>query len=291
MDKLQQVKAGVEHQKFNGVEVSYGIAPILSTLGNLANSSDSPKWTLFLINVETIIRDREQKDHNITASEVLTDCDVLSQYISAYCRHCGGDDTDKPIVCFYLPHYENIPKQYLREKFPQGTEIRWGIRNSIEMELKRKGFQPEYDGVEVLFSVPGKISSWPHRDVLQDLTRYKDRIRFRKVLMVSHVPLDFHLCRAFRDFTIMESYTGNLKTLPDFGRKVFQDENVPFNKYTHLLLGDKWYLKSLIPSKSKRELKEVAAKERWNILSDKLVLEKILQHHYCVAETLTHPDI
>lgn len=285
-----------KRQVFNGVEVSYGISPILSTLSDLSTRPGRQTWNLYLINVETLIRDRKERDASLKAMAqgVITDCTVLAQYISAYNRYTAANDKGpNPVVCFYLSHYEDIPRIYLRNKLPKGTEERWRVRNIIEGILKTDGFPERFEDTDIRFAVPEYRDGrrWPHRELLTDLSHTFDGIRYRKTLMVSHVPLDFHLYRVFSEFSILESYTGAIKQVKQFGKKVFGDNDIPFNKYTHLLLGDRWYLEPQIKGTARRKLKEIAQKEHWALLPEKAVAEAIIQSKMVLPDLIMKPDI
>lgn len=282
---------------WNGLQVSFGIAPILSTLSELSNRHSKMDWTLYLINVETLIRDRKDhekhEDNNRSiAQAILDDCSVLAQYIAAYSRLTIPPQMNvTTIVCFYLPHYENVPQLFLKDKMLSGVEEMWKVRDEIEVLLKQKGWTANYEGTEVVFCVPNKKNPWPHKGLLEDLLKYKDDILYRKVLMISHVPSDFHLYKHFKQFNILESYTGKIKGVKELGEKVFKDKNIPWNKYTHLIFGDSKYLKSQILPKSKKQIKELAARNHWNLLPEKQVLQAIVDLHLVPVELLTKPDV
>lgn len=294
MEQLQKIPAD-RPSVYEGVQVSFGIAPILNTLSNLSTQSSRPSWTLYLINVETLIRDRKEdtKDPVVAAKAVITDMQVLSQYIAAYNRYTLTSRTKEtqPILCFYFPHYENIPKAYLREKLPSGTEQRWKIRDAIEKIISTQGLPSAYDDTQVFYAVVGTKGPWPHKDLLKDLAKLVEGIQYRKVLMISHVPLDFHLYRQFKEFHILESYTGALKTQKQLGKKVFGDDTLPFNKYLHLLLGDRWYLKSLVKTTTKNEMKKRAIKEHWAIIPDKGVLMSLVSMIPIPSDLFVKPDL
>ena len=292
-DTLPQIDIG-KPQVFNGLEVSYGIAPILHTLSDMSNRSMRPKWDLFLINVETLIRDRKELQGPIEqiARAVITDCTVLAQYIAMYCQMTlPPNGVNKALVCFYLPHYENLPKQYLRTKFPKGTEERWPIRDKVGQIVTKEGYETSFEDTSVVFDVIGVKGQWPHRDLVRDISTVKKGIQYSKVLLVSHVPSDFHMYRTFNDFTILESYTGALKNKQQLGKKVFQNDVIPFNKYTHLLFGDKWYIGGLLDSKGKREMKQRAEKEHWAIINDKFILESVVKTKSVIPDLLIKPDL
>lgn len=276
----------------NKIEVSPGVAPILKTLNDMSSGLNKPMWTLYLINVETIIRDRKDNtlDNRIIAEGVIKDMVTICQFVSAYCRYTLPPQLKaEPILCFYFPFYEQIPAIYKRDKLPKGTENFWKVRDLILEYYKKNQWQDHYDDLECLLATAK--GPWPHRNLLDDLVSHKDRLRFRKTLMVSHVPLDFHLYRVFKDFTVLESYTGNLKTVKAFGKKVFQDELIPFNKYTHLLLGDKWYLRCQLDRTQKKEFKELAARMRFTLMPDLSVAEAMIKNKVAPKDIFMKPEI
>lgn len=283
---------------WNGLEVSFGIAPILSTLANLANDNrrDRTAWTLYLINVQTLIRDRKdhdkQNDGRKIAQAILDDCSVLAQYIAAYSRLTVPPQLKQTaLVCFYLPHYSTVPKQFMRDKPLSGVEDIWRIQDEVEKLLKEKGWVANYEGAEIVFCIPNPKAPWPHRGLLQDLLKYKDDLLYRKTLMISHIPSDMHLSEQFKDFSILESFTGKIKVPKEFGEKVFKDPNLPWNKYVHLLLGDSKLLKAQITAKQKRKLKEMAEQGHWNLLPDKQILKNIIELHWVPIETYIKQDM
>lgn len=281
---------------FNGIAVSYGVAPILGAISDMSRSSKRKTWNLYLINIETLVRDRNDRTSIVEqiARDTIVDCTVLSQYIATYNAICGGTHSKlKPIICFYMGHYEHLPSTYRRDKYPKGTEERWKVRDAIAEIIQKEGFIENFEGSDILFSVEDEKGKWCHKSLVKSLGERFTDIPFRSTLLVSHVCSDFHLYRVFKDFTLLESFTGKFKQKPEFGKKVFDSEHIPFNKYTHLLLGDKWYMKCQLDNKGKRDIKKRAEAEQWNLLPDKSVLEKILQVPGLgvAATTLIDPDI
>lgn len=281
-------------QTFNGIQASIGITPILNTFANLSKQKNHPLWNLFLINIETLIRDRKTDVVSDTiANEVITDCSVLAQYIARYCHIVLPPQLKvKPVICFYMTHYEKLPKAFLKEKFPKGTEERWAIRDKIKTLLEKHPFQDFYDETQIVFGEISTKGKWPSRELFDDLCRKFEGLGFRDALMISHVPIDFHLYKYFKSFLILESYTGALKNVKQFGKKVFGDESIPFNKYTHLLFGDKWYLKSYTKASDKRRLKAVAEHDHWTLLPEKGVLASLSKNSPPISlEMLIKPEL
>lgn len=280
---------------FNGIEVSYGIAPILGAISTQARSPKRPKWNLYFINVETIIRDRKEKDatEEQIARGVITDCTVLSQYIATYNQLADPNSKTKPLICFYFSKYENIDSRYLRDKFPKGTEERWRVRDKVTSIVEDEGFLTNYENTDIVFSIEeahGKY--WPHKELVHDVNDKFSDVLFRNTLLVSHVPSDFHMYKMFKNFAILESYTGAFKQHGDLGKKVFGDPAVPFNKYTHILLGDKWYVKQQVDQKTKKAIKDKANSDNWRILPDKSILEALVNMHLPVSNNIyINPEI
>lgn len=290
MDLLQAFAK--ENQGMENLENSYGLMPILNALSNLSRTNSYKFWDLYLINIETLIRDRKNNTSDITviAKNVINDCNVLVKYINEYIRLFNRDITNKVIICFYANKYENINYLYLKEKFPKGTEDRWKIRDKVIELFNDYGPKTE-ENMDVVFSIQDKKNSWPHKELVKDLVHNFSGIPFKKVLMISHVPLDFQLYRTFTDFTILESYTGVFKTAKQFGKKVFGNENLPFNKYTHLLFGDKWYIKPLAEHKVRKLILDKAIKEHWTLIPDKTILKSLVDMHLPIQDLFINPDI
>ena len=174
-------------QLYNGMVVSYGIIPILNALADMADSRNRVAWTLFLINIETLIRDRKEKELNPTKTveDVLVDINVMSQYIASYNSFVLPRNSNiKATVCFYMSHYENIPSNHIRDKLPKGTEDRWKIRDAIQQRLVDNEFNMSFDNTDVIFDIADGRGKYPHMQLVNDLSNQYPGIAHRKVLMV-----------------------------------------------------------------------------------------------------------
>ena len=292
MSKLQHVSPSTVYEN---LRVSYGVASILNTFATLSSQARRPAWQIYLINVETLIRNRKENNNSIvSANDVLNDMQILQQYISSYNRINLSSVQKKytPYIVFYFPQYKVIPHDYLRVKLPKGTEERWKLQDAILDIVRNKSMPEAIDTTQILYISSGSSKSvWPHKDLLKDIRSVISGSQYAPCLMISHVPLDFHLYRYFNDFTLLESYTGVLKKCTVFGKKVFGDDAIPFNKYTHLSFGDKWYMNGLAPFAVRRQIKERALKEHWKLLPDKGILERLINLHFTSTSKLIDPDI
>ena len=275
-----------------------GVSSMLNKIQYLAMQRIRPVWDLFLVNIETIVRDQAKSDNvEELVNQVIVDCQTLVQYFEAYCTNSAVMCYKvTPLICFYFGHYKNIPQAYLKEKLPKGTEERIMIAQQVMEKLRTNVLQS--NGIPIFVYEEGlEKGTWPHIELLKDLHETKINnqpitdLQYRKVLLISHIPLDFDLYTRFAEFTLLESYTGNLKSVRQFGKKVFNNENIPFNKYTHLLFGDKWYLKSPLSRKDKQNILVQAEKEHWFIISLKDMRTKLINILPNLTSWFTTPDI
>ena len=142
-----------------------------------------------------------------------------------------------------------------------------------------------------IYFVRAGTNNLPHRD-LGDLIRRWDkeimRPTQRRYLLISHIPLDFHLQNTLANkLYILESYTGKIKSSKDLGQKVFKEDNVPFNQYTHLLFGDKVQIKPMVARKAKQKILNIAKSKKWNSRPTSLILSDIRSTHDVPIDVLT----
>ncbi len=278
--------------------VSYGTATLIEAIKNQFNNPRIIPWSLYLINIETMIRNQKEVgkvDPEDVAISVIIDCETFARYlVTNYQQYGFAHGESRSVICFYISKYENIDSKYLKDKLPKGTEERCAVRDSIINTVTKLGFPDlSSDNTDVIFAVNECADKqWPHRELVNSLADKYPRISFRNTLLISHVPLDFHLYKVFDNFTVLESYTGSFKHQRDFGNKVFGNSAIPFNKYTHLLLGDKWYLKQQVDDNTKKLIEQKASSENWNILPDKLILKSLLDAQLPISPSVfVEPEI
>jgi hypothetical protein len=265
---------------------NFGLNSILKSITDLSRTDYKNKRNLFLVNIETMVRNRKMTSIAETAENVKQDCNLLVQYISNY----TGKSQEKGIVCFYMNSYNAIPQLYRKDKLPKGTEERWAVAQQL-FQLLSSGYGTA-ENLDVLYMFgEGKTNLWPHKELLKELSNKYSGLSFKKTLMISHVPIDFHVHKYVGTFVILESFTGTFKTVKQLGKKVFSSEYVPFNKYTHLLLGDKWYLKSLVDHATKKKILKQAEEKNWAVLPDKYVLKELVDMHLKEIDSIIQPNI
>lgn len=271
---------------------SYGTTPVLEKLKELAKQgTHRPQYMTYLINVDTLIRNCYKKGDSITTMEqhVLTDAEQLATYIGAYITGDKITTQARPLVCFYVPYYELIPKTYIKTPLPGNYQAHIEVREKLLKSLIRAHWTTIDQPFDMVF-INAK-GPWASPIVYQDLkSKFKD-ISLRRTLLLSHAYMDFHLVSVIPNMDLIESFTGKLKDKETFLKKVIPYEEVPFNKYTHLLFGDKLMLKSQIKRGDKPKVLKTAQFEQWNHLPALSVAESILNHHFSTKEIILNPKL
>lgn len=292
--QLEKVKTDDE---LENMVCSYGLAPVLNTLIDSVSGRLKPKWNLFLVNVETIIRNSQATYRDASSDTIaeyaLRDSKLLAKYLIEVAQDCNQDKRVKPVICFYSAHYENIGPTYLKEKLPAGTVERWNAKDIYEKRWPLV-WDIRSDDVDILFSVQEKTTrKWISKAVIEDINSFtrKTLCQYRNCVMISHIPVDYHVMRRVNEFVLLESYTGKIKQPSDLSNKLFDSPWVPFNKYTHVLFGDKYLLKALAVPKVRKELKKRAEFEQWKRLPDTAVLGAIARMQFIPTELLTAPEV
>lgn len=271
---------------------SYGTSPILNTLKELsAKGRFRPQWNLFLINVDTLIRNNYQKSLGIAAIEagVKRDVEQLVLYINAYVSADRSSVSSKPVVCLYLPHYEDIPATYRKPNLPGNYDLHIKLRNRLVKVLPKRSWDSQHIQIDVVYiDAPGP---WPHNTVISDLSKKYPDIYHRDTAIITHAYLDYHIAKAIPEITLLESFTGKTKVYKEFIKKVILHDEVPFNKYTHLLFGDKLFLKSQLQRGVKATVLRTAKSEKWILLSDINIAESIIRHKFTTKNIILDPKI
>ena len=93
--------------------------------------------------------------------------------------------------------------------------------------------------------------------------------------MISNHPSDYHIGPYCRTFRLIRSYTGEVVPYKNLNRHLFDTNSIPFNQYTHALLGDKEDIKPTYKSGAKSKLIEQAEKEEWSLKTQDYIRERL----------------
>lgn len=283
----------VDDPRYESEPVSYGLAPILNKIVDIMPTRDRYLWDVYLINMETMLRN-VLNDDRFTGDPVastINECRLLAQYWQGFMT--GAKLPRKPVMVFYLPDYKNLPTQYIRPKLPAGTVDRWEVMSKLK-EQWTTSWNISYDDLDVVqCEVTNTPTGWVPISVVHDVDEFlaTSKLKHMTLVMTSHVAVDFHIYKYCKRFTLLESHTGGMRKPSDLGKKVFGHAEVPFNKYTHVVFGDKTLLRPQFGPKARKEVVERAKNETWLRLSETAVLSALDKMHLVNTRILTSPKV
>lgn len=250
-------------------EHSFGTQPVLDMI-SLLGEKRLFNYDTIIINLTTLYRNvkSENKDTKTTEINKLINREIntLINYIKI------STNLSKMInvnIIFYMANYtRNFPKEIIKEKLPKNTLIVDDYIKTYISELK--------DNVMVDNKV--KVIFLPIRNgnVVETLkNKINNAGNMFKVLLLSHLPYEYHLTDIYKNMNIIYSHTGGIYDKAVLSEKVFKNDNIPFYTSTHYTLGDKEYLEGFASRKQKSIIKKLAEEEHWNTHSRNYVSERL----------------
>lgn len=267
------------------VEPSPAISSLYDTINKMSKDYRSPVWDYVLINVATVCRNNISKDLN--EKEVMTegalDIVALQSALKNYWRHNPKTPHHTEIIQ-YIPDYSCLPLLYRRPETKATLQLKMISKYLKDAILKESpsGIQKENEQSTVM--VAGSSKSYPYQDILKYIYKSRDTkdkiksflgLNTLRVAMLSHCALDWHIGFYVKEFHLMESFTGNIRGMSTLGEKLFKESFVPFNKATHVLLGDSTHVKALAQRKNKKLILDVAQKNRWYSKTESSIMDDI----------------
>lgn len=249
---------------------SVGFNRILGTFVERSKKDTEPFADLFLINGMTVFRNIYQED--LTDTQLTQrwehDLDLFSQYLGIYrVIQSGGNDPATPTqVVVYLPIYDMVPKEVRLSH--SGTKLetfllRW--RKFYTAYKRNLGVLVDSPGVRMVCIAVGE-RNLPHREVdkylFTDPIFQKARMS-KKIVMITHVIMDYFICIRLPSIVVWESYTAKFKRKDEFGLRLDPSGDIPFNSLMFNLFGDKLFVRSVLDIKGKRFVRETAKRERF----------------------------
>ena len=246
---------------------SMGTAPIIQTLLNTLHGRLN-KYDTVLINFSTLVRNNCNKEDTIkelTAKSKKEISDVMTTVIDHIKRSFR---VKNPAIVGYIGTYEEyLPQQLLR--INPTNRLIYAVTKSLGEDIRRnKEFNTEMiDGVQITQAFISGKRGPIHLGLKKVLENIHNN---RRCLVISSYPLDYHL-QSFKSFvpvfTVLNSYTGELVEGRKLSEKVFKNKSIPFNVYTHALLGDSKSFKGSVSRTEKKKLIQLANSEIWNLRS------------------------
>ena len=231
-------------------KVSYGTLGLMNAIATYTEDMPHLKKNFFLINGMTIVRNCLSEKRGYTDKQLLDqisyDFEQLKQVIEIYARHPMYS-----IVYFHPDINKLIPEEHRRTTTP----IRENVERIGRVILSHEKYQRDrltsidttthvkYYGVHLSSIFAYKfLAKTIHSLVSNDIP---------KIWLMSHHPIDYFLLDSFTTGEIVLSHTGKILPKSQIPTKVFGTQDIPFNRMTYKLFGDKDLLKPVIRNRPK----------------------------------------
>ena len=256
-------------------DMDEGTSIALKALHTNGHESD---FNVVAINIATIIRnmyDKDASDLKLMQRFKTELAQILESIVN--CKHL--QERHIPVVFYGVDYAKIIPKEHLRKQTTVHEVVAKLVRRIIL--TKENYFGNDCRGVRnniPLFFIGPPMTGIASVERLAK--SIQDVSGGNKVLLMSHVPMDFHMYKYFNNFTVLETHTGAYKNTFSFSKKVFNKyDMIPFFPCTHALFGDtKGYVAPMIGIKEKRILVELCEKNKWKHKMESSILNDIKKH-------------
>ena len=260
---------------------SFGTYPVFE---KLITAIPAMKIDTVLINIYTLVRNNHNKEITLgtTVSNVIRSMEELVQdLVIIFNTH----NIFRPSIVFYYYDYRKaIPNDQLRPLDKSRTFCK-NVFDMLRPRLIQKPKQQVLDGVTITLLMLQHVVP-VYKALYNSLSNVKNH---RKVLLFSHVALDYHLLEKDKKINIIESYTGRLTDNLRLSDKIFKNyEKVPFTRETHVLLGDKELIKPSLGIKLKRQLLALAIEEKWRLKTRMFIKDSVEKNNFTLPFRLNY---
>jgi hypothetical protein len=262
---------------------SVGINRILGFFRSNAYNDNKYNIRILIVNMFTLFRNVYKKDTSDAALEELlsTEIRLLSQYYEAY-AYAMRTPTYRPILVTYIPDYESaIPKDILHKKSETAKVMHDTYERIMNSNFAKHVLDVSTSGMTAYIVMTSK-GIYPVRTIMKFIQENNAMWKLSPVhnaVLISHCPLDWYLLENNNMIiSVLESYTGNMKFIYDIGERLSGSIHVPFNKYTHLLFGDKYHIGALVKPKDKKKMIDLAEKNHWTSRPREFIVSDICSH-------------
>ena len=254
---------------------SVGFNRILGEFFTRSHTDKVPFADLFLINGMTIFRNTYQEGNSLERHQKLWENDIqlFALYLGAYrvALAGGNDPVDQSQVVIYLPTYKRIPREVRlqHDKTKLGDMLE---RYEVFYQKYRRetGVLIDAPGVRVVCIAVGE-TDLPHRELDKYIIKeplFREARVSRKIVMITHVLLDYFIHYRLPSLVVWESYTAKFKKSDDFGKRLDPSGDIPFNSLMFNLFGDKLLVRCVLDIKGKRFVRKVAQEQKFPMRSE-----------------------
>ena len=252
---------------------SIGNTPMVDTLIKVFNEDTNIIDTVAL-NVSTLLRNTYLADTPFSDWVTNTHKEILD--ITSELSQVMFNSVANPKILLYFIDYRHLIPDVLERPMTKSRVLMLeGLTKLIPL-LNTSGFGTPGEGEDIINLKYGPLRANP-----ADLHRMIRRLGNKKnTCLVTHLPLDYHIYRYIKHVRYVHSYTGAVSRLKDLSTKLFGTNNIPFNRHTHALLGDAVSFKSTLSTKLKREVLDIARKDRWELIPESGILRSMRNHQF-----------
>lgn len=236
-------------------KISYGTLGLLQCLVQRTNDpASATSRDIILVNGGTIIRNCYDNDSGdkVLIEKINYDFKMLYSTIDTYTSH------QSLVLTYFQPNINELIPEALRRK---ETPLRLGISKLVDRMGRDEQLEPNK---LVCFSKGNHMSlyglrvsqNFAYRLVGQMLQKLMLKLqqnplnKISRISMITHCPIDYFLMESFPVKVIL-SHTGKILKKRDIPFKVFKDEDIPFNRTTYKLFGDKDFVKGSLKNRPK----------------------------------------
>ena len=260
----------------------FGTTEALDALiGYLGNNAPNTYTVMLAVNIETLVRNavgNKGTRPEEAVAEVRKTMGIIANEVAFLCKQ-RWSHAQHHILFYYVDNTKCIPASFRR---PQSSASAITTTNALRLTLRELKSSDQTDGnviAHVRLADQMKIPSFKGlREVMNRITQ-----RDTPVLMLSHMPIDYHVCTGTeRSGILFRSHTGaKVKLTPsDLAPIVFKNNDVPFYPITHVLLGDKYLIKGSLERADKARFLEMAKTEHLIMHTNNFVTTKIHKNSF-----------
>lgn len=262
----------------NGEEYAYSIGNtmMMKTFSELIADPNNRADTIFL-NIATLFRNCQDGSLEFSKWIAVANDEIIKIVGDLAREYAAAGKSGERIVLYYQDYTTVIPKEIIRPRTVSRGLLEEGAMILIK-KFREVGI-PTADDINRELTVT-LMKSFTRPDPA-DLGMHLRKLKTKKnVIMVSHIPMDYHLHKFSHDFNILYSFTGEMLSANTIGPRLFKNEHVPFNRHTHAIFGDKVSFKCLLSIKLKRELYDLAETEKWHLQTEAMILSSMKKHMF-----------
>jgi len=228
--------------------VSYGTLGILHSLAMRMNDNINTKKNYLLINGGTIVRNcySSNKSDKEILEAIALDFSQLRHYFETYVSEPGY------MLVYFQPGIAKlIPEDFRRSETKPRLEVERLTRIVAASESLKPNVVTKFGENENVTHYGLFVSGiFAYRAISREMLSAK-LPRVPKMWMVSHCPIDYFLLDNYPNSEIKLSHTGKILQKKDISEKVFKDDEIPFNRTTYKLFGDKEFIRGACRNRPK----------------------------------------